>query len=164
VSRAERLSALAALEAALADPVSLVHTLQEATDDEDAARRVAEAFGLSPEQAATVLAVQVRSLTPAHRRRVADELTVLRADWGPPLQGGLRFTNRRSAVLELDGVERRFTAGGPGAVLDLVLDHLTEEVAVPMLRPVVAAISGLPGGPVRMTVTPARDGHVEHPE
>jgi hypothetical protein len=38
--RAERLSALAAVEAALADPVRLVELLQEAGDDADVVRRV----------------------------------------------------------------------------------------------------------------------------
>ena len=33
-----------------------------------------------------------------------------------------------------------------------------------MLRPVTATISGLPDGPIRMTYTPARNGHVDYPD
>jgi hypothetical protein len=163
VSRAEKLAVLAALEAALADPVRLVGVLQEATDDEDAARRVAEAFGLAPDQAAAVLDQQLRLLTPGHRRTLADEVRVLRAEWGAPIEGELRFSTRRAAVLIVDGTERRFTAGGAEGVLHQVVRHLVDEVARPALRPVVAGVTGLPGGPIRMTVTPGGDGDFEHP-
>ena len=162
-ARADKLSILAALEAGLADPVRLVRLLQEATDDEDAVRRLADAFGLAPEQATAVLDQQLRLLTPAHRQRLADEVRLLRAEWGPPLAGELRFATRRSAVLTLDGTERRFTAGGAIGVLDLAFRYLADEVARPSLRPVVATVTGLPGGPTRMTVTPGGDGDFDYP-
>jgi hypothetical protein len=85
--RAERLSALAAVEAALADPVRLVELLQEAGDDADVVRRVADAFSLDAQQAESVLAVQLSGLTPGRHARLADELRVLRARWGPPIEG-----------------------------------------------------------------------------
>jgi hypothetical protein len=163
VSRTEKLAALAAIEAAVADPATLLGVLQEATDDEDALGRVGEAFELSPDQAMVVLDIQVRSFTPGRRAKLADELAVLRAQWGPPLEGRVHFSSRRSAVLTLDGAERRFTAGGTGGVLDLLHQHLFETVARPALREVVATVTGLPDGPTRMTVTPSGDGHFDHP-
>jgi hypothetical protein len=162
-ARAEKLSALAGLDAALTDPIALVRVLQEATDDEDAVRRVAGAFGLTPDQATAVLDQQLMQLTPARRQRLAGEVRTLRSEWGPPIEGELRFTTRRSAVLTLDGTERRFTAGGVGGVLDLLFQHLLEDIARPALRPVVATVTGLPDGPTRMTVTPSGDGHVDQP-
>jgi hypothetical protein len=163
VSRAERLSALAAIEAVLADPARLVREVQEAVDDGDAVRRVAEAFGLDPDQAVVALDVQVRSFTPARRAQVAEELRVLRAEWGPPIEGHVHFASRRSAVLTLDGTERRFSAGGTGGVLDLLFTHLLGDVARPALRPVVARVTGLPAGPTRMTVTPGGQGTYDYP-
>jgi hypothetical protein len=163
MNRAEQLSALAALATAMADPVALVRLLQEATDDADAARLVREAFGLTAEQTETVLDNRNRLLTPAHRQRLADELTILRAEWGAPIQAHLRFTTRRSAVLTVAGTERRFTGGGADGVLDEVLRHLLDAIARPTLRPVVAGVTGLSGGPTRMTVTPSGDGDFEHP-
>ncbi len=78
--REQRLSILAAYEAALAAPVRLVGLLADAADDEDAVRRVRDAFGLSAEQAGAVLDLQFRRLHRAGRTRVADELAVLRAE------------------------------------------------------------------------------------
>jgi hypothetical protein len=163
VTRAEKVSALAAIEAALADPARLAQVVQEAVDDEDAVRRVGEAFGLSRDQAVTALDVQVRSFTSARRAQVAEELRVLRAEWGPPIEGRVHFVSRRSAVLTLDGTERRFSAGGAGGVLDLLFHHLLDEVARPALRPVVVGVTGLRTGPTLMTVTPGGDGDFEHP-
>jgi hypothetical protein len=78
-------------------------------------------------------------------------------------RGTGHFRTRRSAVLTLDGVQRRFTAGGADGVLHLLFRHLLEEVARPALRPVVATVTGLTGGPTRMTVAPSGDGHYDHP-
>ena len=75
----------------------------------------------------------------------------------------MEFATPRSALLRLGGEERRFTAGDPDAVLELVFRHLVDEIAAPDLRPVVAQVTGLPAGPVRMTVTPGGDGHHDHP-
>jgi hypothetical protein len=95
---------------------------------------------------------------------LAGELRVLRADWGAAIEAELRFTGRRSAVLTLDGTERRFAAGGAATVLDVVFRHLLDAVARPALRPVVATVTGLRGGPTGMTVTPGGDGHHDYPE
>lgn len=162
--RAQRISILAAYEAALADPVRLVGVLADAADDEGAVRRVRDAFGLSEEQAGAVLDLQFRRLHRVGRSRVADELAVLRAEWGPPLPGTLAFTSRRSAVLTLEEQEQRFTAGGGQAVLDRVTEHLLHDVAVPRLRPVVVEVSGRSGGPIRITVSPAYSASYEYGE
>lgn len=82
-----RLSILAAMEGALADPVRLVGALAGAADDEDAVQRVRDAFGLSEEQATAVLDLQFRRLHRAGRARVTDELAMLRADHGPAESG-----------------------------------------------------------------------------
>ncbi|MDT0274638.1 hypothetical protein [Blastococcus goldschmidtiae] len=153
---------LAAIDAALADPVRLVAVLVDAEDDEDAVRRVRDAFDLTDEQAGSVLDLQFRRLHRAGRARVAEELRVRRTEWGPPLPGTLTFSGRRSAVLTVDGQERRFTAGGVESVLSRVSARLLDEVATPGLRPVVVEVSGLPGGPVRFTVTPPGTASFEY--
>jgi hypothetical protein len=76
-------------------------------------------------------------------------------EWGPALPGTLAFTTRRSAVLTVAGVERRFTAGGMRSVLDRVVDVVLGTVALPRLRPVVVQVSGAPRGPVRIEVLPS---------
>jgi hypothetical protein len=108
--------------------------------------------------------LQVRRVTPVHRALIAEEIRVLRADWGPQIEAEVRFTGRRSAVLTLDGTEHRFRAGGLNGVLQNIGAFVLEEIAVPRLRPVAATITGLPDGPIRMTFTPARDGHFEYPD
>jgi hypothetical protein len=162
--RAQRLAILAAVDAALADPVRLVGILGQADDDDDAVRSLRDAFDLDEEQAQAVMDLQVRRVTPRHRARIAEELRVLRADWGPPIETEVRFTGRRSAALTIDGTEHRFRAGGRNGVLEKLGAFVLEEVAVPRLRPVTATITGLPDGPIRMTFTPARAGHFEYPD
>jgi DNA gyrase/topoisomerase IV subunit A len=160
--RQERLAPLAAMDAALADPVRLVTLLVDAEDDEDALRRVRDAFDLTDEQAASVLDLQFRRLHRAGRARVAAELAVLRAEWGPALPATLAFTDRRSAVLTVEREERRFTARGLQAVLGLVTDHLLDDVAVPRLRPVVVTVTGPADAPVRFTVVPSRSASYQY--
>jgi hypothetical protein len=162
VHRAERLRVLTAVEAALADPARLIGIVGESADDEDAARRLAREFGLDDVQAQAMLDLQVRRVTAAHRARIADELRVLRAEWGPPVEAQVRFTGRRSAVLSVDGAEHSFRAGGVQGVLDRIREFVLEEIAVPRLRPVVATVTGAPDGPIRITYTPSRNGRHEH--
>ena len=162
-ARRDRLAILTAIEAALADPAHLVGILQESVDDDDAIGRLVDTYGLDAVQAQAVLDLQVRRVIPAHRARVAEELRVLRAEWGPPIEAQVRFTGRRSAVLTVDGTEHRFRAGGVDGVLAEIGAFVLEEIAVPRLRPVTATISGLPDGPIRMTSTPARNGRFEYP-
>jgi hypothetical protein len=144
----------------LADPVRLIDILGQATDD--AVRRLGNAFGLDDVQAEAVMDLQVHRGTPAHRARIADELRVLRSDWGPPVEAEVRFTGRRSAVLVVDGAEHSFRAGGVSGVLQEIGAFVSEEIAVPRLRSVTATIGGLPDGPIRMTCTPARNGRFEY--
>ena len=153
---------LAAMDAALADPARLVALLVDAADDEDALRRVRDAFDLTDEEAGSVLDLPFRRLHRAGRARVAAELAVLRTEWGPPLAATLVFSGRRSAVLTLDHDERRFTAGGLPAVLDRVTEFVLDDVAVPRLRPVVIAVDGPAGAPVRCTVVPSRSASYEY--
>jgi hypothetical protein len=164
LQHSERLSILAAIESALADPVRLVGILVESADGDDAVRRLRNAFGLDDVQAQAVLDAQFRQVTAAPRARLAEELRVLRADWGPTVEAHIEFTGRRSAVLSVDGTEHTFRAGGVQSVLDRIAEFLLDEVAIPRLRPVAATISGLPAGPIRMTYTPARNGRYEYPD
>lgn len=160
--RQELGTALAAMDAALTDPVRLVTILAGAEDDQDAARRLQAALGLSADQAATVLGLQFGALTRARRARVAAELAVVRAEWGPALHGTLAFSGRRSAVLTVDGEVRRVAAGSVDGVLDQVVQLLVEEVSVPRLAPVLVEVSGLSGGPERFTVLPSRSASFDH--
>jgi hypothetical protein len=160
--RREQLSILTAIETVLADPVRLIGLLQDAADDEDALRRVRQEFDLDRVHAEAVIDVQFRRVNRADRARIAEELRLLRAAWGSPSEASVRFTSRRSAVLSLDGAEHPFRAGGAQGVLDLVSEFVVAEVARPRLRPVVVTVTGLPGGPARMTLTPVGDGHYEY--
>ena len=159
-----RLSILAAIEAALADPVRLIGILQESADDDDALRRLTHSFGLDEVQARAVLDLQMRRVTTVNRVRVAEELRVLRAEWGPAIDAHVRFSGRRSALLSIEGTEHTFRGVGVANVLDRIGTFLRDEVAVPRLRPVAATISGLPDGPIRMTYSPAGSGSYEYPD
>jgi hypothetical protein len=162
--RGERFRILSAIESALADPVRLLGILLDSEDDDDAIDRLMDAYGVDAVQAQAMLDLQFRRVIPANRARLADELRVLRAEWGPPVMAHIEFTGRRSAVLSIDGAEHSFRAGGVHGVLDKIRDFALDEVAVPTLRPVVASVAGLPEGPVRMTITPSRDGRYEYPD
>jgi hypothetical protein len=162
--RRERLSILTAIESALADPVRLLGILLDSEDDDDAIARLIDAFGVDAAQARSVLDLQVRRMIPTQRARIAEELRVLRTEWGPAIEAQVRFSGRRSAVLTIDGTEHRFRAGGVHGVLDKIRDFVLDEVAVPTLRPVVTSIAGLRAGTVRMTFTPSRDGRFEYPD
>ncbi|MGY1705172.1 hypothetical protein ACI79C_11385 [Geodermatophilus sp. SYSU D00697] len=152
--RADRLAVLAAIEAVLADPARFVQVLAEAEDDAAAVDGLRAAFGLTPDGAAAVLDQQFRLLTRERRARLAGEIAVLRAEWGPPLEARLRFDGTRSAVLELDGTGHAFRARGKNGVLDEVGAFLFGEVARPRLRPVVVQVEGAPAGPGRLVVDP----------
>jgi hypothetical protein len=162
--RRERLSILTAIESALADPVRLLGILLDSEDDDDAIDRLMDAYGVDAVQAWSVLDLQVRRTIPAQRARLAEELRVLRTEWGPAIEAQVRFSGRRAAVLTIEGTEHRFRAGGVHGVLDKITAFVLDEVAVPTLRPVVASVAGLPDGPARMTLTPSRDGRFEYPD
>jgi hypothetical protein len=152
--RRARILALSAVAAALHDPARLVHAVHAAADDADAVRRISAAFGVDERQAQTLMDLQFGVLTPAHRRRVTEELGLLLAPWGTPVEGALELTGRRRALLSVDGTERRFTAGGLPGLLDEVAAFLRTEIAVPRLRPVVLTVTGGATCPVGMTVLP----------
>jgi hypothetical protein len=160
--REERRRMLAAVATVSADPVRLVDVVQDAADDADAARRIAEAFGLDLDLAAVALDLQVRRLTPSTRARIAEELRVLEAPWGPALDADLLFTTRRSATLTVDGIQRSFRGGGPNAVRDQVFAFLHEQVTGPQLRPVVIAETGAADA-ARWVVRPDRSASREQP-
>jgi hypothetical protein len=109
--RRERLSILTAIESALADPVRLLGILLDSEDDDDAIDRLIDAFGVDAAQAQAMLDLQFRRVIPANRARLADELRVLRAEWGPPVVAHIEFTGRRSAVLSIDGAEHSYAPG-----------------------------------------------------
>jgi hypothetical protein len=163
--RRQRLSILAAVEAALADPGRLITILTESEDDDDALRRVRTTFDLDDDvQAEAVLDLQVRRMTRANRVRIAEELRILRGDWGPSIEAHARFSGRRTAVLSIDGADHRIRATGAQDALDRIDALVVEHFAIPQLRPVVVTVSGLPGGPTRMTCTPARNAAFEYPD
>jgi hypothetical protein len=162
VNREQRRRVLAALAAVTADPVRLVQVVQDATDDADAARRIAEAFGLEPELADAALDLQVRRLTPSTRARLADELRVLDTPWGRPLDGELQYTTRRRATLTVDGTTHTFRGTSPNDVLQQVMAFLHEHVTVPQMRPVVLEEVGIADA-ARYVVSPDGSGYRDSP-
>jgi hypothetical protein len=159
--RDERRRVLAALATASADPVRLVQLVQHA-DGEEATRRVAETFGLEPELAEAVLDQSIRLLTPSRRARVAEELRVLDAEWGPTLELELRFTTGRSATMTVDGTAHTFRGRGPASVRDQALAFVSQQVARPQMRPAVVTVTGLPDG-ARWAVRPDGSASAEYP-
>jgi hypothetical protein len=160
--RADRLAFLAAYEAALTDPVRLVTLLTDAEDDDDAVRRVQEAFDLPALPARAVLDMQFGRLSRASRARISDELRILRQEWGADLPVTVAFTSRRRAVVTVDDDARTVTGTGAQAVLDRVTEHLVAALAVPQLRPVVAEVTGHAGALVRIRALPSWSASYEY--
>jgi hypothetical protein len=151
---------LVALETALADPERLVRVLADADDRDAAVRALESTFGLSPEQALAVLDHQFGGLLRSRRAAVAEQLRILRAPWGPPLELTLQSRGRHGAVLTVDGLEHAFRARGRSDLLDQVTRFLWDQVAVPQLRP-VSVTTDLAGGPSRLLIWPSRVAEFE---
>jgi hypothetical protein len=94
---------------------------------------------------------------------LAEELRALRAPWGEPVDVRLRVRGRRSAVLDLDGEEHRFRAGGLQSLLDQVTRFLQERVVRPDVRPVFLS-TDLDDGPSLIRLWPGGSGEYEYPE
>jgi DNA gyrase/topoisomerase IV subunit A len=142
----EHRDALEAVEAALADPHRTLDELLAAADEDDARQRIAEAFGLSTEQAQVVLDMQFRLVTAKQRAALADELQRERTPLGRPLQlqAELDASGRRATVI-VGGVEvvgRGRTAAK--AVEDLAM-RIHQEVARRQHRTVVVQVDGVEG-------------------
>ena len=152
---------LSAIEAAAADPLRLLAAVQEAADDEDALRKVGEAFDLDEALSQVLLDLKVSSLSIGSRSRVTDELRLLRAEWGPPMEATLTVAGRRQAVLTVEGAEHRLGASGRQVRFGEVHAFVHEQVARPRLRPVVLTGGEAAGGPVRWTVRPDGSGTAE---
>ncbi|MFP5372575.1 MAG: hypothetical protein ACLGI3_17760 [Actinomycetes bacterium] len=160
-ARRARIRVLSAIGAAAADPVRLLAAVQEAADDEDALRRVGEAFSVDEDLSQVLLDLRVGQLSGAFRSRVADELRLLGAEWGAPVEASLTVPGRRHGVLTVEGAEHRLRAGGWPALFDAVHAFLRDEVARPLLRPVVLTGGEAAGGPARWTVWPDGSGRAE---
>jgi len=98
-----RRAVLGALSRVLADLPALLAVLAEADDENDAVRRLEEAYDFTPVQAQAVLDVQFRLVTRARRAAVDAELrdvtVALAAPWDPPLD--LQATVRSPQLVEL---------------------------------------------------------------
>ena len=160
--RNERLRILDAMATALADPARLIGILVEAADDDDAIARLVDAYAVDSVGAQALLDLQVRRVIPVHRVRITEELRVLRAEWGPAIDAQVQFSGRRCAVVSIEDAQHTFRAGGVNAVLERLGRFLLEEVATPRLRPVTAAVTGLPDGPIRITYTPGGGARAEY--
>lgn len=160
-ARRHKIRVLSTIAAAAANPLRLLEAVQGAADDEDAVRRVGEAFDLDEELSQVLLDLSFRQLSIGSRRRTADELRLLRAEWGPPIEATLAVTGRRQGVLAVDGAEHRFRASGRKALMGQVHAFLVEQVARPQLRPVVLTDTAAAGGPVRWTFRPDGSGTAE---
>jgi hypothetical protein len=154
---------LEALETTSADPVRLAQVVHGAGSREDAVGAVATAFGLTPEQASVVLDNQLGGLTAGSRAARAEQLRILRAPWGEPVELRLRVHGRRSAVLDLEGTEHRFRAGGLAGLLEAVTSFLLDHVARPRLRPVLVR-TDLAGAPTTITVWPSGNAAYGYPD
>lgn len=97
---AARLAVPAAIEAALDDPVRLLHAVTGAEDDEDAVRRILEAYEVDPQvaRARALLGLRFGRFTRADRARLTAELRILRAGWGPPATTRLAVTGDVAAA------------------------------------------------------------------
>jgi hypothetical protein len=157
-ARRHKVRVLSAIEATADDPTRLLQAAQGATDDEDAVRRVGEAYGVDAELARVLLDLRFGSLSGSARARRADELRVLRAEWGPPIRATLTLTGRAGGVLAVDGAEHRFRAAGRQALTAEIHAFLCERFARPRLRPVVVTGPGAADGPVHWTVLPDGSG------
>jgi hypothetical protein len=162
VSARQALPQLAALETVLTDPVRLVQVLAQAEDREAGVQALGTAFGLTPEQASGVLDNQFGLLLRSRRAAVAEEIRVLRAPWGPPMELALVRTGAGAAVV-VDGVEHAFAVGAREQLLDEVTRFLLTEVAVPRLRPVLLT-TDLPGGPSLVRIWPGRTAEFDPPD
>ena len=162
-ARRAKLRVLSAIEAASEDPMRLVQAVQDATDDEDAVRRVGAAFGLDDDLSRVLLDLQFGRLSRSSRARVGDELRLLRAEWGPPIEATLTVTGRRRGVVTVDGAEHRFRATGRRELDDQVRAFLRDQIARPLLRPVVLTDGAAADGPVRWTVWPDGSGSADRP-
>jgi hypothetical protein len=153
---------LEALETVLADPHRLVALLLDAEDDAAAIHSVAEAFGLSHEQAQAVLDNQFGLLVQGRRARVSEELRILRSPWQEPLAVELVGTGDGRADLLLYGEVHPFSARSTRLLLDAAVEFLRERVVEAELRPVVLA-TGLDGrDPVRVRIWPSRSTEFEY--
>jgi hypothetical protein len=147
---------LTALETVAADPERLVGVLRAAENRDDAVRAVGSAFALTPEQADVVLDQQFSMLVGTRRSAVTEELDVLRAPWGEPLEVALDVQGRRSAAVVVHGSRHAFRATGLQGLLDEVARFLLEAVAAPSLRPVLVT-TGLSGDwPRLLRIWPSR--------
>ena len=160
-ARRHKIRVLSAIEAAAAHPLRLLEAVQAAADDVDAVRRVGEAFDLDEELSQVLLDLSFRQLSIGSRSRVGDELLLLHAEWGPPIEATLTITGRRHGVLTVDGAQHGFGASGRQVRFDEVHAFVHEQVARPRLRPVVLTGGEAAGGPVRWTVLPDGSGTAE---
>jgi len=147
---------LTALSTVLADPERLVRLVRGAENRDDAVRAVGAAFALTAEQAGVVLDNQFGMLVESRRSALAEELRVLEAPWGGPLELTLDVHGRRSAAVTVDGATHSFRATGLQGLLDEVAQFLLETVAAPTLRPVLVS-TGLSGDwPRVLRIWPSR--------
>jgi hypothetical protein len=160
-ARRAKVRVLSAIEAAAEDPIRLVRAVLDATDDEDAVRRVGAAFGLDDDLARVLLDLQFRGLSRSSRARRVAELGLLRAAWGPPVEATLTVSGRRRGVLSVDGAEHQFMATGRQDLLLQVHAFLHEQIARPRLRPVVLVDADAADGRLFWTVQPDGSGSAE---
>jgi hypothetical protein len=152
-----RRAVLGALSRVLADLPALLAVLADADDENDAVRRLEEAYDFTPVQAQAVLDVQLRLVTRARRAAVHAELRdvtdALAAPWDPPLD--LQATVRSPQLVELviAGVEHRVEGEDLDDCLGNVVSLVRESLARPERRR-VAVTTGLLDGPTRILVDP----------
>ena len=142
----------------------LVQVVQNATDDADAARRVAEAFGLEPDLADAALDLQVRRLTPSTRARLTDGgcRRVGHALGPAPRRGAaVRDPTPRHADREQHETHT-FRGTSPNDVLTQVIAFLHEHVTQPQMRPVVLEEVGITDA-ARYVVSPDGSGYRDSP-
>lgn len=157
-ARLEALEALGALSRALADPAAFLALVTDSDDEDDARRRLREAFGFDAVQARAVLDLQVGRLTRARRAAVEAEFRTLQdavsVPWHPPLDLAATVRSPGRIEVEIDGVGHRVDGEDADDALTGLASLVRAHLAAPRRRTVVVTISGAGAGPTQAVVDP----------
>jgi hypothetical protein len=158
VSTDPRLAVLEALSRVLSDPAGCLALVADADDEDDAARRLRNAYGFDAVQAQAVLDLQFRSATRSRRAAMEAELRTVQdavsAPWDPPLQLPATVRYPRLIEVDIDGVLHRFDGADLADCLHGLIALVRQHLARPARRNVVVTITGSAAGPTGVLVDP----------
>jgi hypothetical protein len=152
------LDVLEALSRVLSDPAAFVALVADAADEDDARRRLQEAYGFDSVQAQAVLDLQFRHATRARRAALEAELRAMReavaVPWDPPLPLQATVRSPRLIEVDIDGVLHRVDGADLEDSLDGLIALVRQHLAGPARRNVVVTITGSAAGPTGVLVDP----------